>query len=176
MLMPRKAEALEYVRRLAMARLDDGYDIPEIADFFGVNPCSVYRWARLRESGGEAALVRRPHPGRPSKLDAAQSAEVLSWLTQSPCDFGFPTQRWTAGRVAELIGRKFGVQMNFRYLSDWLGRRRITPQIPRQVARERDEAEIRWWVTMLWPRIKKKRATPAQTSYLPMKAAFSWPP
>jgi transposase len=174
MLVPRKAEALEYVRRLAMARLDDGYDIVEIADFLGVSTRSVYRWARLRESGGEFALARRPHSGRPPKLDTAQAATVLSWLNKSPCDFGFPTQRWTAGRVAELIGRHFGVRMNFRYLSDWLGRRHITPQIPRLVARERDEAEIRWWVTMLWPRIKKKRATPAQTSYLPMKAALSW--
>jgi hypothetical protein len=45
--------------------------------------------------------------------------------------------------------------MNHRYLNDWLRRRGVTPQIPGKVARERDEAAIRWWVATVWPRIKR---------------------
>lgn len=168
---PRKAQALEYVRHSAVARLGEGYDTREVAEFLGVSARSVQRWVRLVESGGESALANRPHPGRPPKLDCGQAATVLSWLDRSPRDFGFPTERWTARRVAELVDQELGVRMNHRYLSDWLGRRGITPQIPRRVARERDEAQVRWWVTRLWPRIKKRPATAARTSYLPTKAA-----
>jgi len=172
MRVPRTAEALEYVRRIAVARLDDGYETREVAEFLGVSVRSVQRWAQVRDCQGESALSCRPRPGRPPKLDDTQAATVLSWLRRSPCDFGFVTQRWTARRVAELIARELGVQMNSRYVSDWLGRRSVTPQIPKSSACERDEGEIRWWVNRLWPRIKKKPATPVPTSYLPMKAAF----
>jgi transposase len=170
--MPRTAEALEYVRRIAVARLDEGYDTREVAEFLGVSVRSVQRWAQVRNCRGESALAARPHPGRPPKLDDAQAATVLSWLDRRPCDFGFVTQRWTARRLAELNGMELGVRMNPRYLSDWLGRRHITPQVPKRSPCERDEGEIRWWVNDLWPRIKKKLAMPAPTSLLPTKAGF----
>jgi len=170
--MPRKAVAPEHLRRMAVARLEDGYDTREVADFLGVSLRSVQRWLRAKLLLGESALVNRPRPGRPPKLDNIRAAAVLGWLDKSPSDFGFPTQRWTARRVGELIDREFGVQMNRRYLSDWLGRRGITPQIPARVAQERDEGQIRWWVSQLWPRIKKKPAMMAQTSFLPTKAGF----
>src|SRR5205807_5088376 len=154
MLMPRKAEPREYLRRLAVSRLYDGYDATEVAEFLGVSVRSVQRWFRASRLLGESALAGRPHPGRPPKLDGAQAATVLKWLSGNPCDFGFATQLWTAGRVAELIDRELGVQMNHRYLSHWLRQRNITPQTPARVPRERDEAEVRWWVDQLWPRIK----------------------
>src|SRR5258708_27818016 len=135
MLAPRKAEAVEYVRRLAVARLDEGYDTGEVAECLDVSARSVQRWARAKEFGGEPALAGRPHPGRPPKLDDAEATTVLSWLDKSPCDFGFPTERWTARRVAELIERELGVQMNRRYLSDWLGRRGVPPPVPRPLGR-----------------------------------------
>jgi len=170
--MPRKAEAQEYLRRLAVSRLDDGYDSVEVAEFLGVSVRSVQRWLRVSRLHGKSALTGRRHPGRPPKLDGAQAATVLKWLSSRPCDFGFATQQWTAGRVAELIDRELGVQMNHRYLSRWLRQRNITPQTPALVPRERDEAEVRRWVDQAWPRIKKKRGPSAQTWYLPMKAAF----
>ncbi len=169
---PRTARTLEHLRRLAVARLDEGYDAREVADFIGVSVRSVQRWARARALSGDSALADRPRPGRPPKLDDGQASTVLSWLDKSPCDFGFPTQRWTARRVAELVARELGVQMNRRYLSDWLGRRGITPQVPSRVAQERDEEEIAWWVTRLWPRIKKKPVSLEQMLFSPMKPGF----
>jgi transposase len=126
----------------------------------------------LERSEGLAALDTRTRSGRPPKLTEEQAAQVLAWFDHSPVEYGFPTDRWTAPRVAELIRRSFGVLMNHRYLNDWLRRRNITPQIPARVARERDEALIQRWVTHVWPWIKKKPAMTEQTSFLPMKVAF----
>lgn len=169
MLKPRKASTLEYLRRLAVNRLEQGYGTHAVADFLGVTARSVQRWRRARERLGERALAKRPHPGRPPKLSDGQTSIVLSWLDQSPCHFGFPTQRWTARRVAELIEHELGITMNRRYLSDWLRRRGITPQIPRRLPKERDEAQIAWWVAHLWPQIKKKRGTWTPSWFLSMK-------
>ena len=85
-----------------------------------------------------------------------QAAKVLRWLDQSPCDLGFATELWTAPRVSELIEQRFGVRMNHRYVSDWLARRAITPQVPERRPRERDEGAIRAWIARNWPAIKKK--------------------
>ena len=172
MLKPRKAAVLEYQRFLALARLDDGFEPREVADFLEVSVRSVQRWARARGCDGEEALGARPQTGRPLKLDRSQAARVISWLEKNPCDLGFATQRWTAKRVAELIERELGVRMNSRYLSDWLRRHGVTPQIPIRVAQERDDAEVSRWARRVWPRIKKKLVTAAGSSYLPTKAAF----
>jgi transposase len=172
MLIPRKAAVLEHLRFLAMARLDEGFEPREVADFLDVSVRSVQRWARSLGRDGEEALGARLQTGRPLKLDRAQAARVVSWLEQNPCDLGFATQRWTAKRVAELIKRELGIAMNSRYLSDWLRRHGVTPQIPIGVAQERDDAQVSRWVRTVWPRIKKKPATAAGSSYLPTKAAF----
>jgi len=165
------ADAMEYLRRLAVARVNDGYKRVEVARFLGVSERSVRRWVSTARSAGRAALTTRPRSGRPPKLDDARAASVLSWLGKSPCELGFPTQRWTAPRVAELIERELGVRMNHRYLNDWLARHGVTPQIPARMARERDEARVRWWVARVWPRIKKTPARPARTWFSPTRAA-----
>jgi len=149
----------EVVRRLAVARTLDGDEVQDVATSLGVSERSVWRWLGRWRTAGDAALVDAARPGRPPKLTPSQEVRVLGWLDRSPTAFGFTTERWTATRVASLIGRTFGVRMNHRYLSRWLGARGITPQLPQRVPRERDQARIDAWVTGEWPLIKKKRAT-----------------
>jgi transposase len=149
------AEELERRRRLAIARLVDGYSPQEVADFLEVHVHSVYRWLDSYLRRGETGLARQPMPGRPPKLTARQSAAVLRWLGHTPQEFGFATSRWTAPRLAWVIDQRFGVSLHPRYLNAWLSQRGISPQIPARVARERDPAAIAHWVRYQWPRIKK---------------------
>src|SRR5437763_296515 len=58
----------EAVRRLAVARVSDGHDVAEVAEFFGVHACSVHRWVEQYRAGGDAALAAVRHPGPPPKL------------------------------------------------------------------------------------------------------------
>lgn len=149
------AERLEARRHLAVARVLEGYEPQEVADFIGVEVRSVYRWlAAYRQSGatGLAALSGR---GRPSKLTAEQTDEVLSWLERDPQEFGFPTPRWTAPRLALVVEGAFGVQFHSCYLNAWLQEHGISPQIPSRVARERDPQAINQWMGRDWPAIKK---------------------
>ena len=158
------ASELENRRRLAVARVAEGYKQVEVARFLGVDPRSVRRWVSAHQADGDAGLAARVAPGRASRLTPDQEREVLGWLAKSPAEFGFATDLWTAPRVARVIERAFGVTFHPRYLNEWLTARGITPQKPQRVPRERDQAEIDRWVAEEWPRIKKSRRGMGRTS------------
>jgi transposase len=155
---PGSAAVLEHRRRLAIARLNDGYDPAEVADFLGVDPATVRRWRQVYRRDGDAGLVVRAPAGRPPKLTADQERAVAGWIADPATGHGFPTDLWTGRRLADRIRREWGIGFNPRYLADWLGRRAFTPQKPRRAPRERDPQKIAAWLAADWPRIKK---TPA---------------
>ena len=159
------AEELERRRRLAVERVLEGFSQQEVADFLGVAKSSVSGWMKAHRRGGWAALKAKHHPGKPRKLTAEQEQQVLGWFQHSPTEFGFGNELWTARRVAQLIRREFSVDFNFRYISHWLARRRITPQKPRRQPRERNELAIQEWVRNDWPRLKNARGDGARISF-----------
>jgi transposase len=157
-------EVLEYRRRLAIERIQDGYSTREVADFLGVDPSSVRRWlAAFRRHGGDA-LAAQPVPGRPPKLTGTQEKIVRRWLDDKPTEHGFATELWTGSRLARLIEQEWGIQFHPNYLESWLRRRGFTPQKPQRKARERDDEAIARWLETDWPRIKKRRGGGARRS------------
>jgi transposase len=148
---------LERRRCLAVQRLIEGsYTTEEVADFLGVAPRSVRRWLAAFRDQGAAGLAARPVPGRPPKLSPSQEKIVRRWLTDNPTDHGFPTELWTAGRLALLIDEEWEVSFHPHYLTAWLRQRGYTPQLPRRVPRERDERAVVRWLAEDWPRIKRE--------------------
>jgi transposase len=89
-------------------------------------------------------------------LTLTQEKIIRRWLADSPAEYGFDTELWTAPRLARLIREEFGVRLNPRYLSSWLRERGFTPQKPRRIPRERDPEAIAAWLKSDWPRIKKR--------------------
>jgi len=146
---------LEHRRRLAVLRVLDGYATDEVADVLGVDIRSVRRWVRTFHREGWSGLLAEPHPGRPPKLTRTQEKIVLRWLRDPATEFGFATELWSAGRIAELILDEFGVALNKRYLPDWLKVRGFSCQKPVRVPRERNQDAIDAWVQIDWARIKK---------------------
>lgn len=147
---------LEHRRRLAVQRVLEGDSTDEVAEFLGVDPRSVRRWAAAyRETGGEG-LLARPTAGRPPKLTSTQEKVIRRWLADKPTEHGFATDLWTGPRLAHMIRHEFAVELNPKYLTVWLRRRGFTPQRPRRVPRQRDPEEIAAWLQTQWPRIKKK--------------------
>src|SRR5919108_659644 len=149
-------EVLEYRRCLAVQRLAEGYSTEEVADFLGVTPRSVRRWLAAYDHFGMAGLRARPVPGQPPKLTATQAKIVLRWLSDLPTEYGFATDLWSARRLAQLIEQEFDLSFPPHYLSTWLRQRGYTPQKPRRVPREKDNAAIARWLAQDWPRIKQK--------------------
>src|SRR5262249_15473244 len=117
---------------------------------------SVSRWLSAFRRQGDAGLVAHPAPGRPTKLSHTQEKIVFRWLAESPTLHGFPTDLWSAPRLAQLIRRDLGVSLDPEHLTVGLRQRRSPPQNPRRVPRERDDAAIALWLARDWPRIKRQ--------------------
>jgi transposase len=64
------------MRIQAVKALESGATPKSVAQAYGVNMRSVFRWLAAFVEGGQRALQAKPIPGRPPKLDGEQ----ISWL------------------------------------------------------------------------------------------------
>lgn len=152
-------------RRLRAWELhQQGWKQKDIAAALGVTQGAVSQWLARGRDGGVAALRRRPAPGAPPRLAAAQLAQLPALLARGAPAFGFLGDGWTRARVAEVIRREF----NVGYHPDHVGRllRAIgwSVQKPQEQATQRDEAAITAWREEKWPEIQKKQNRKAARS------------
>jgi transposase len=145
-------------RRLEAARMfAHGASQAEVARTFGVSSQAVSTWYRRWHKGGEAALRGAGRVGRRPRLSAAELEAVAEALGTGPQGFGFDTDRWTLGRITQVIERLTGVRYHPGHVWRLLRRLGWSPQRPARRAAERDEAEIARWRAQEWPRIKGGR-------------------
>lgn len=147
---------LEARRRRAVALLDKGLGVREVARQIGCSPMSVSRWQAEVRARGPDALCPKPAPGRPPRVTARQRARLLTLLLKGATAHGFSTDLWTLPRVAEVIARTFGVRYHPAHVWKILRGEGWSCQKPERRARERDEAAIHRWRTDRWPHIKKR--------------------
>ena len=91
-------------RRDILLRAHEGDTDQEIADEIGVHPATVQRVRRRFAEGGlDAALVDRPRPGAPPKLDGKREAMVIALAcTEAPRGRDRWSVRLLARRAVEL--------------------------------------------------------------------------
>lgn len=147
---------LEARRRRAVALLDKGLGVREVARQIGCSPMSVSRWRAEVRARGPDALRPKPAPGRPPRVTARQRAKLLTLLLKGATAHGFSTDLWTLPRVAEVIARTFGVRYHPAHVWKILRGEGWSCQKPERRARERDEAAIQRWRAERWPHIKKR--------------------
>ena len=150
------AAELEQRRRQAIAFLQEGKTQVAVAKALGTSEASVSRWREAYEHNGETALVAKPHPGKPSRLTAAQRQRLAKLLLQGARKHGYSTELWTLARVAELIAMKFGVEYHPGHVWHVLQGMGWSSQKPERRARERDEEAIATWRREDWPGIRKR--------------------
>jgi transposase len=152
-------------RLLAVQKVNAGWSQKDVADFLGVHPVTVNKWVRAHRADPDAGLAGKPHPGRKSFLTPAQEAKVLGWVAGKPTAHGFPTDLWTARRVADLIRQKFKIEFHPSYLREWLTKRDLSPQKPAKRSKERNPEAVRTWLADAWPAVQKRGSRTTPTSY-----------
>ena len=149
---------LEQRRRRGWALLEQGLPPVIVAQRLGVDRRSVRRWKAAVRRQGPGALAACRASGRPPKLSAPHRRRLEQALLAGAQAAGFDSDLWTCPRVAQLIRRRFGVGYHVDHLGRLLRSLGWSPQRPERQARERDEDQIRRWIKVQWPRIKKKPA------------------
>ena len=106
-------------RRLAAAKeLLTGVTQSQVARRYGVSRTTASRWHRSIVRKGLEGLRLRRATGRPSRLTADQVDAIRKMYFEGAAAYGFSNDRWTTGRLAVAIERRFGV----RYDQDHVGR------------------------------------------------------
>ncbi len=106
-------------RRLEAAQdLLAGVSQSKVARRYGVSRTTASRWHRSIVHKGVDGLKLRRATGRPSRLTADQVDEIRRMHAEGAMAHGFRSDRWTTGRLADAIERKFGI----RYDQDHVGR------------------------------------------------------
>ena len=128
----------------------------DIAEALGVSEVSVSRWLARAREGGPEALLRRPAPGPPPKLSAAQRRRIPEFLWHGAEAYGFRGDVWTRARIARVIEEEFGVRYHKGHVGRLLQELRWTPQVPIRRALQRDEEAIRRWRSDVWPELRRR--------------------
>jgi len=147
---------LEARRRRAVALLEKGHGVREVARQIGCSPGSVSRWQADVRMKGPNALNAKPVPGRPHRLTAGQRERLLRILLKGAMAQGYSTDLWTLRRVAEVIARTFGITYHPAHVWKVLRHEGWSCQKPERRARERNEEAIQQWREERWPHIKKR--------------------
>jgi len=111
-------DEMESRRLLAAQDLQNGLSQSKVARKYGVSRTTASRWCRALSGRGVEALRKRRAPGRPSRLNKVQLAEVAELYRGGPRAAGFDTDRWTTTRFADAIWTRFAI----RYDPDHVGR------------------------------------------------------
>jgi transposase len=134
----------------------EGRSYREVAEAVGASLSSVVRWQQAYRRGGKVALLPKPTPGRPRRLEPVQMAALGALLAAGAQQAGYATALWTLRRVAEQIEKRFRIRYGLTGARKVLMQQlRWSWQKPERRALQRDEAAIAAWKRTTWPAIKK---------------------
>jgi transposase len=152
-------KTLERRRRRAVALLQQGLSLREVARRVQASVSSVSQWRKAWQQGGEAALTPKPVPGRRPKLTPSQLERLWQLLLQGARAYGFPNELWTLQRIAAVIQVEFRVRYHPCHVWKLLRRLELSCQVPEQRPIQRNEPAIAQWKRHKWPAIKKSPPT-----------------
>ncbi|MFE0022626.1 helix-turn-helix domain-containing protein [Amycolatopsis sp. NPDC059021] len=120
------AEALEELRRRAVAAVEAGGTRAAVARLLGVSRKTVGAWVSSYQRLGDEAFRpkrRGRRPGEQYALTPAQQAWTVRTIVDGrPDRHGLPHRLWNRQAIAELINREFGVLISTTTVSQYLVR------------------------------------------------------
>jgi len=153
-------EVMLYIRAMAVYAVRVlGLSPETVAKVYNFNRPCIYRWLRQYDGGGFDALESAMPPGARPLVDGGMD----DWLRRTvlegtPAEFGYDTNLWTCGILAGLLERVFGVTVSESAVRLHLKRLGLTYQKPEYQDAERDEAEIRHFLEVKFPKIQRLAA------------------
>ncbi len=144
------------VRVRAVHALLEGMPQAQVAEAFGVDRTTLYRWMmRFRGGGGDTGLERRPGSGRPRLLQQLTAERWRKLVLRPASDFGFETDFWTAGRLHTVLGQRWGLVVSQRTIIRRLQEAGLSYQKPEREYFEMDPKARTEWLSTTLPRIRE---------------------
>ena len=146
------SEYLSKRRQKALALLQSGEAIKEIARKLGTTERSVRRW---REEAKHPKKKSPRGPGKPSYLSKEQIHKLERELLKGAYAYGYVEDYWTLDRIGHVIWELFKVRYVPSGVWRLLTRMGWSNQRIQRLAIQRDEEKIENWKVHQLPWIKK---------------------
>jgi len=112
----KRPHASDDVRERALAAVDGGHLVADVAAFYQNDPSTIYRWLRQRRRTGSG--LARPRSGRPSLAAPAQLAALDAQVATQPDA--------TLTQLCAWWESAFAVRPSLSAMSRWLRERGLT--------------------------------------------------
>ena len=142
------------MRSRAVAAVERGQPLGRVAEAYGVNRTTLFRWLHRFTVDGQRGLERRVGSGRP-RLLAALDMEAINDIVLEPASvFGFETDLWTVGRLRRVIREQHGITVSPDTVWRRLREAGFTYQKPERRYFEVNEEARQDWLRVDAPRIR----------------------
>jgi transposase len=153
-------EARVELRKQVLTLRREGKTLVDISRITGYARSYCSTLARQLEEAPRSATVlnrggRALGTGR--KLTKKQEEQIRRWITDKcPDQLLLPFALWTLRAVQELIRKEFSIRLPKSTTALYLSRWGFTSQRPKKRAYERDDAAVKLWLEVEYPRISRR--------------------
>jgi transposase len=141
--------------RAVEAVVRQGLAVGDVAEAYGTDRTTLFRWITRYKQQGENGLHRQAGSGRPRKLKELDGTRLWKLILQPATDFGFETELWTVGRVHQVVQERLKVVISQDTVWRRLREAGLTYQKPERQYFETDEAARQEWVENQLPKIRE---------------------
>jgi transposase len=135
--------------------VERGVAVGQVADTFGIDRTTLFRWVRNYDTGGENGLQRKAGSGRPRLLEDLDEDDLRQIVMFPASDFGYETDLWTVGRLRQVIEDVCEVRVSKDTVWRRLRDAGLTYQKPERQYFEVDEKARQEWLRTEVPEIRK---------------------
>ena len=143
------------LRVRAAEAVSRGLPLGQVAEAFGVDRTTLFRWMKRYGHDGIIGLQRKEGSGRPRILEDLDSETLWEIVLGSATAYGFETDLWTIGRLHQVVQEKFQTVVSHDTIWRRLRDAGLTYQKPERRYFEMDEGSREKWMRTEAPKIRK---------------------
>ena len=143
------------VRVRAVEAVSRGMPLGDVADAYGVNRTTLFRWVRRHTENGLAGLERKQVSGRPRLLEGLDRNALWEIVLKPATQFGYETDLWTIGRLHRVVQEVYETTISHDTIWRRLRDAGLTYQKPERQYFEMDEEAREEWMATEVPKIRK---------------------
>ncbi len=107
----------EYIRRIEIMLMADlGYSQTEICQALNCSNETARYWIFTAKTG-QAHKWKELSIGRPKRINEEYLARLKELVSQSPREYGYAFQRWTAQWLSKHLAKEFSIEISARHIN-----------------------------------------------------------
>jgi transposase len=146
-------------RRLALRKINDGWDKDSVAELVEVHKKTLEGWIRKREDLEKNAFhgEKRGYPEDRRILNDTQQKEIVAAIKDTtPDEHGISAYLWSRKAISEFVKSEYNITLLPQCISAYAKIWGLTPQRPKKQATEQDGKKVEKWLKEDYPKIVKR--------------------